>query len=162
MVTFFVCSVFVLGLMSGCDQLKGPKGDTGATGPKGDTGLIGTKTYTGVPTSNPYTVSCPEITDPSKQVVECYMRAPNGDLSTGMIKLPTTLDGYSHAAAIATGAVSFLTEKVSDSSLPSTALSNPVTSYQWAYTIVIKTFASAPAKAEYLSSRKVIYSVPLP
>ncbi len=79
--------IFVSLFFAGCDQLKGNKGDTGeqgttgAQGSTGPSGLINTKTYTGTPTSNPYTVTCPEILDDTaSQVIIVYLKKPDNSL----------------------------------------------------------------------------------
>jgi hypothetical protein len=63
--------VFALSVSSvGCDQLRGPKGDKGDAGTsiKGSTGATGSAgtqiyRYMRTPDANPYTVTCPELSN---------------------------------------------------------------------------------------------------
>lgn len=135
-------------LLVGCDKFKGDKGDKGD---KGSSGLIGTKTYTGTPTSNPYSVSCPEITDLSKQVVNVY-----STFGGEIIPLPITgtieVHMYEFYPTVATIVLaSWYTDTV-PVTLPATALKSS-NGLQASYRIDIKTFSSAPAKSAYLQAR---------
>jgi len=138
----FFAGVFLFSfILMGCDQLKGPKGDTGSSG------LIGTKTYTGVPLSNPYNVYCSEISDTSKQIIDVY-----ATFGTELMRLPFSTAAEAHLYSIDGTKVSFATVYTTGSQ-PTTAL-RLVEGTQAGYRIEIKTFASAPAKASYIRAQQ--------
>jgi len=64
--------MLVLLLMQGCDKLRGEKGDTVE---------LTSVTYTGTPTSNPFEVTCPAITDLTKQIITISMESPSHEIT---------------------------------------------------------------------------------
>jgi len=134
-------------LMVGCDRFKGDQGTPGTPG------LIETKTYTGTPTSNPYPVNCPEITDLSKQVVDVYMTAPNE-----ILPLPFTggaeIHGYDFYPNPQTIYFATSYTNTDPATFPATALKMFSDGYQASYRIDIKTFASAASQSAFLQAKE--------
>lgn len=161
-----IVAALLLGL-SGCEQLKGDKGDkgakgdTGSTGASGNTGangadgqdgtstLLSTKAYTGTPATNPYSVTCPEITNADNQIVQVFMVLD----SYSKTPLPYTTYGASHGYLIGAGGLSLATIGVGVTPSPSVALYDPAW-YQCSYRIEIRTFATASAAQSYKSQRQ--------
>lgn len=147
----FVCFLMI-GFTVGCDKFKGDDGEPGATGATGPSGLIGTKTYTGTPTSNPYSVSCPAITDLSKQVVSVFAIYGNE-----VIPLPVTgaveIHLYEFYPTVATIVLATSYTDTNPVTLPAQALKwND--GYQCSYRIDVKTFSSAAAATMHLQAKE--------
>ncbi|OGS20898.1 MAG: hypothetical protein A2252_00685 [Elusimicrobia bacterium RIFOXYA2_FULL_39_19] len=139
-------------MLVSCDALKGPKGDNGAkgdTGTTGSSGLISTQLYSGTPTSNPYSVSCPVITDLSKQIVEVYAYTP---YPQEIIPLPLSgayeLHLYEFYPNLQTIALMSSYTNTNPATSPATALklSNGT---QMSYRIYVKTFSTTSALQAY-------------
>lgn len=106
---------------------------------------VSTKTYEGNPTSNPYKVSVPEITDLSKQIVLCYVYYRTDE----WLQLPHTSyiagDIFEDVPLIGIGYVQFETYR-------NYAYYSGKALYGATYKIVVKTFSSSSALAEYLKT----------
>lgn len=135
--------ISIIILLVGC---KGKKGDTGSSG------IIATKTYTGTPTTNPYYVGCPEITDITKVLVRVFMTRNYSEIK----ELPVTIGYISHSYEIIDTTIK-ITSRTYYGSLTSVALQDNIGSYpqQWDYRIDIRTFTGAPAKSIYLQANEI-------
>jgi hypothetical protein len=136
--------LIVLLTVSGCDVLRGPKGDQGDRGASTQAD-VQPVVYKGTPTSNPYKIYCPEISQYDKQIIEVYAEsevAPGAGFPT-LYPLPITGRDY-HFYTIYGQFIEFCTQ-YSDGTLPDKALLCS-TGKQWTYYIKIYTVAKAPQR----------------
>lgn len=139
-----------------CFLVIGCKGEQGPVGPKGDKGDTGTadsggvilrNTYTGTPTSNPFSVSIPDITTDqvTSFVINCYVVDPSN--SNEWKELPLYFrdgsDVYEHTVTVGNGVITFQTY-LNGASYSGAALLGRT------YKIMVRKFASPQLKAKWL------------